>query len=403
MKALPTSNALPLYLQLEEIIRKDVANGQLRPGELLPREEELCRTYKVSPITVKRALVDLTRGGLLMRIKSKGTFVRPDFSPKPPATVSMPARRKLLSFIVPDIEDLFLHEIYQGVESVAGANGYLVSVLSSNCDVSKEVKNLEFLKEGMAEGAIIFPFWGRANVTQLLELKKMRFPFVLIDRFYRDMKTDMVVVDNFSGGCEAARHLLSLGHRKIAHIMGVECTANEDRFEGYLSALNKAGIQPLPSLVRKIQPFEAEDSIRFEPDDVGGYNETLALLKQKERPTAIFAGNDYIALGCLKALKEKGICVPRDMALVGFDDLSFSVRLEIPLTTVHQPKFEIGRQATELLLKRLQEKQAVEKPEPVQLVLKTELVVRESSGAIRSRPAKTEGRKSKANNLQLAV
>jgi DNA-binding LacI/PurR family transcriptional regulator len=369
-------NALPLYLQVKESIRKEVGEGRLKPGALLPREETLCRDYKVSPITIKRALMDLTREGLLMRIKSKGTFVNPKVSSG--KSVSSRTTRKILSFIVPDIEDLFIHEIFQGVESVLSQAGYLVSVLSSGCNPSKEVGNLEFLKEGVSEGAIIFPYWGRANVERILELKKRGFPFVLIDRYYRDINTDMVVVDNAGGAKEAVRYLLSNGHKRIAHVMGVECTANEDRFEGYINALGEAGVPYDASLVRKIRPLETRGSVRFEPDDVGGFNETLALLKAKELPTAIFAGNDYLALGCLTALKEKGVRVPGDVSVVGFDDLRFAAQLEVPLTTVRQPKREIGKQAATLLLQTLARNKS-ESSKNAQVILKTELIVRQSS------------------------
>lgn len=378
LKRNEVNQTLPLYLQLEKIIRGEVSSGKIKPGAPLPREEELCRAYKVSSITVKRALRDLTREGLLIRIQSKGTFVRPEFVPKLPAPKQ--TLRKVMALVVPDIEDAFIREIYKGVEAVASQHGYLVAVQTSDRDVVRETRNIELLKEGMADGALIFPNWGRFNANQILNLKKAGFPFVLIDRFFRDIKTDMVTVDNLQGAQEAVKYLLDLGHRRIAHIMGAECTANEDRFEGYLKALSAAGISYNPSLVRKIQPFELENSIRFEPDDIGGYDETLALIKQEPRPTAIFAGNDHLALGCLKALKDRKIRVPQDIAVFGFDDLKFSAQLEVPLSTVSQPKFEIGKESAEILLRRIQEKDRTKTPEYIHALLKTRLIIRATTG-----------------------
>jgi len=366
-------------------LRGEIVSGKIKPGTQLPKDEALCRLYKVSFITVKRALQDLAREGLLIRIKSKGTFVRPGFVPNSPAIFQTNARerslRKIITLIVPDIEDAFIQGIYKGIETVASRQGYLVAVQTSSQDVSREIKNIEQLKDGMTDGALIFPNWGRFNANQILELKQTGFPFVLVDRFFRDIKTDMVTVDNIEGAYRAVKHLIDLGHRRIAHVMGTECSSNEDRFEGYLKALSEAGIPYTPALVRKIQPFETEGSIRFEPDDIGGYTEAIALSRQNPRPTAIFADNDYLALGCLKALKERKIRVPQDVAVVGFDDLKFAAQLEVPLTTVWQPTFEMGKKAAELLLLRIGERKRSKTAKPVHVLLKTRLVVRQSTDA----------------------
>lgn len=364
-------NSLPLYMQIREIIRSRIEKGEIKPLDPLPSEDALCREYQVSRITIKKALEDLKKEGYILRIKRKGTFV--NFQKRQAENNNFRVGRKTIAFIVPDIEDVFISEIYAGIEKIASQNGYEVITFSSGKDPEREAANIEFLIESDVKGAIIFPYWGRFNVVQILKLKKKKFPFVLIDRYFRDISANMVIVDNFKGAYEAVKYLVRLGHTKIAHIMGVDCTANEDRFEGYRRALSEEKISYNPSFVRKIQPFETEGSLRFEPDDVGGYNEALVLFSRKEKPTAVFAGNDYIALGCYKAAKELKLKIPEEISIVGFDDLKFTSHLEVPLTTVRQPKYEIGRKACELLIKNIKGQTSFEK-----IVLQTELIIRKS-------------------------
>ncbi len=362
------NNALPLYLQLEGIIRDGIKAGIWKPGEMLPSEEEFCRKYDIGQITVKRALRDLSNEGLLSRIRGKGTFVKINALP----TVS---RRQRIAFIVPDIEDIFISKIYKGIEEIAAAAGYQVVVYSSGRLIEKENRNIESLGESNEKGAIIFPYGGRFNAGRILELKNKEFPFVLIDRYFPEVQTDTVTVDNIGGAAAAVTHLIESGHKRIGHIGGVSCTANEDRLEGYRRALGKGGIAYNADIVRRIAATDMDGSIRLEPDDIGGYKQMKELLSISKCPTAVFAGNDYIALGAIRALKEAALRVPDDVAVVGFDDLKFSASLEVPLTTVHQPKYEIGKMAAQILMNRIEGKIT----EICQVVLPTYLVVRKSS------------------------
>jgi len=372
-------NPLPLYIQIREDLRRKIEKGILKPMEPLPSEDSLCNKYKVSKITIKKALEELKNEGYILRIKRKGTFVnfRKEYRKK---IEVFKTSRKILGFIVPDIEDIFISEISKGVEKVSSENHFEVIILNSNRDIEKENSNIRFILENKIDGAIIFPFWGRFNASQILQLKKRNYPFVLIDRYFRDIKTDFVGVDNYRGAYNAVKYLIKLGHKKIAHIMGVDCTADEERFEGYRDALLDCGIPYNLSFVRKIQPFEIEGSLRFEPDDIGGYKEALGLLSRKEKPTAIFAGNDYIALGCYRAIKELGMKIPEDISIMGFDDLKFSSHLEVPLTTVKQPKYEIGLKACEILISKIKKK----RKKIQHIVLPTQLVIRSSCKEIKS-------------------
>jgi LacI family transcriptional regulator len=149
-------------------------------------------------------------------------------------------------------------------------------------------------------------------------------------------------VDNRVGAYEATRHLIHLGHRRIAHIQGpLKYQVSHDRYQGYCDALNEAGITPDPTLVREgdFMPLTGRICASAFFD-----------LPAEKRPTAIFAGSDYMAYGAISAAEQRGLRVPEDIAVVGFDDNPSSAFMEPALTTVHQPFYELGRRATEMLL-----------------------------------------------------
>lgn len=364
------NDSLPLYMQLKNIIVDHINGSVWKPGDCLPTEEQLCERYDISKITVRRALKDLAEEGLLVRIKGKGTFVAFDRTVSPVAT-----KLRRIALIVPDIEDIFIAQIYTGIEKVATSRAYQVVTYSSGRSIERESSNLDLLLDGNEQGAVIFPYWGQFSASHILKMKKSGFPFVVIDRYFPEIETDTVTVDNRDGAYSAVKHLLDQGHERIGYIAGVPCTANADRTEGYITALGDAGIPYSPSLVQHISALDTEGSIRFEPDDKGGYTKMKTLLSLDPKPTAVFACNDYIALGAIRAIKEEGLRIPEDIALVGFDDIQFSSTLDVPLTTVRQPKREIGQKAAEILIDKIDQKSG----ECKKIVLPTQLVVRASS------------------------
>lgn len=361
---------------MEKELAEQIGRGALRPGDCILSENELCRKYGISRVSVRRGLARLVQRELLQRAPGKGTFVA-----DPSAKETSLQGKKTLTFIVPDIEDIFISELHHGMEETCGRMGYELIVQTCDCRPEKENQHLMRLKDQPVAGAIIFPNWGRSNTDAVFNLKQSNMPFVLIDRCFRDIDTDYVVVDNRKGACAAVTHLAKLGHKRIAHVCGVPCSSNEERDEGYKLALAKAKIFYDPELVRRIEPCRTAGSARFEPDDVGGYVETRKLLAAKKQPTAIFADNDCLAIGALKAIKEAGLRVPKDIAVVGFDDLKISAMLETPLTTVRQPKREIGKKAAEILIEKIRSGRKNAAAAFRHVVLKTELVVRKSCGA----------------------
>jgi DNA-binding LacI/PurR family transcriptional regulator len=188
-----------------------------------------------------------------------------------------------------------------------------------------------------------------------------------MDRRLRRLEVDTVIVDNVQGAYEAVSHLVRLGHRRIGLISGpVHITTGRERQEGYRKALTEHGIESDQGLI-KIGDFK-QDS---------GYQRACELLEMDDPPTAIFTANNLMTLGALNAIHEKGLSIPQDVAIVGFDDMPWAPSLNPPLTAVAQPTYELGRVAAEMLLARI-----ADRDHPIREIrLETALVVRESCGS----------------------
>lgn len=276
---------------------------------------------------------------------------------------------RMIGLIVPDISNPFFPAIARGIEDVANQAGLAVLLCNTYEDLAKERSYLALLRKRMVDG-LIFATVG-ANTEHLRMLRRQRMPAVLIARAPGGVDMDAVLVDNRRGEREAVEHLLRLGHRRIAFIGGpaILPVAGE-RLAGYRDALGAAGIRLDPTLV-----FDGG----FRPE--GGAAAVEALLRRRVKFTAIVAANDLMAIGAMEDLHRRGRRLPDDVAVVGFDDITFASLVEPPLTTIAQPKYQMGRLAMERLLELLNGGAS----RPRRLVLEPRLVVRESCGATLTR------------------
>jgi LacI family transcriptional regulator len=194
---------------------------------------------------------------------------------------------------------------------------------------------------------------------------------VFFDRVYENANSSMVIVDDLSGAKEATQHLIDQGCKRIAHLEGPpNLGITKQRLEGYLEALKDNKVPVQKDLVVSCPLGTIEE----------GKAATQQLLKMSNPPDAIFATNDPAAMGAMQAIKEAGLKIPKDIAVVGFSNWFFSALLEPPLTSVDQPGFEMGQEAAKLLIRQIEYKSKDnEDPEPERKVLKTRLIVRESS------------------------
>ena len=271
---------------------------------------------------------------------------------------------RMFGMIVPDNSNPYFAEVARSIEDAAFELGYSVILCNSDEDAAKEQAYLDLLIEKRVDGIAFVATGRRADGLDQVRLRNM--PVVIVDREIEGGTWASVLVHNSRGGREAVTHLLKLGHRRIGCISGPHGLGpSSERVRGYRDALRKAGIPADPRWLVE-GDFHAE----------GGYRTMCELLERDDALTAVFACNDMMAVGALRAIHEQGRRVPQDIALVGFDDIALASYTQPALTTIAQPYRELGRRVAQLLAKGERgERAACER-----IRLEPELVVRASCG-----------------------
>ena len=268
-----------------------------------------------------------------------------------------------IGLVLPDSANPFFAEISRGIEDEAFKKGYSVFLCNTELDMQRELFYVDVLSKKQVDGIIFVAAGDQADSLEFLRHEGL--PVVMIDRDLPNVEVDAVLTDHQLGGFLATRHLIELGHKRIACIAGPSSiTPSAERMTGYRKALEQAGL-----------PYDETLVLRGDYHAQSGMEITHAILKMDPRPTAVFASNDLMALGALRAAAEAGYSVPRDLAVIGYDDLELAKFTNPPLSTIAQPKKEIGTQAVNLLVDRITRKN---RP-PSRLVLAPELIVRRST------------------------
>lgn len=273
-----------------------------------------------------------------------------------------------VGLIVPDISDPYFMEIAKGVEDCASAHDYSVVLCNTDRNPDKERQYFDVLKEKRVDG-IIFTGGGINNDRHLLLLEDEAIGVVVIGRHAVPFKS--ISVDNVAAAYDLTLHLLNKGHRRIAFLSGpLSSTTSQDRLEGYKRALARFGAQCDEALVRE-EDFKAQS----------GRNAAMALLDLEgpARPTALIAANDQMAIGAISGARERGLRVPEDLAVAGFDDIPLASLVHPPLTTVRLPMREMGSRAMELMMGVIAEKQGRDPAGNEQVLLPYEIVLRAST------------------------
>jgi LacI family transcriptional regulator len=251
-------------------------------------------------------------------------------------------RTKTIALILSDITNPFFTTIARGVQDTAGPRGYAVTFANTDESEAQEWEYLRTLVQRQVDGVLLVPAGRSPEPFRLL--RSQGIPAVLLDRRISVRQLDEVRCDSEAGAYGLVRHLLGLGHRRIAVITGRrDISTSFDRVAGYKRALASASVPVDRKLIRY-------DSFSL----AGGYRMTRQILAIQPRPTAILATNNFIAFGALRALREANLKVPDDLSLVTFDDLPEEWHDDPFLTVLAQPAYELGRQAAELLFERLE-------------------------------------------------
>lgn len=277
-------------------------------------------------------------------------------------------RTGTLALVVPDFTDPFFSLILRGAEDVARRAGYKVILCNTDGDLEREAEYLEDMVARRVEGLLIAPVGDRSR-SSLRLLSAHQAPFVLIDRGVPGIENDLVQGDSVDGARQLVAHLVALGRRRIAHVTeSLEVSTARDRLRGYQEALAAAGIPFDPELVAAGSAATVQ----------GGHDATLALLDRAAPVDAIFAVNNLAAVGVIRALRERGLESPRDVAVVCFDDIVLASLLQPFLTVMAQPAETFGTLAVQLLLDRLSGRVTERRR---RVVLPADLIVRQSCGA----------------------
>ncbi|MGE5376080.1 MAG: LacI family DNA-binding transcriptional regulator [Bacteroidota bacterium] len=330
----------------------------------MPTIQDVARLAGVSPITVSRVLNHSGYASEETRTRVEAAVAELGYVPNTLARGLRSKRTNTLALVMTDITNPFFTLIARGVEDTASNSGYTVIFCNTDESEKEEEKYLNILVQKQVDGILLVP--ACSNSQPLNFLQSNEIPFVLLDRRVPGTRSDLILCDSKQGAYNLTQHLIELGHKRIVTITGPrEISTSQDRASGYRQAMKDAG---LADSIQVHYGYFTQNS---------GYERTRQLLALDPRPTAILGGNNFITIGILQALKDAGLCVPEDMSVVGFDDLPASMIVDPFLTVASQPAYQMGSQATELLLKRI----AGQLPKATQeIVLPTELILRRSSG-----------------------
>lgn len=357
-------------------------SGRMRPGdasvllyagELMARLlrktttiQDIAKKLRLSAMTVSRAMNDKldVSEGTRKRVLSCASAL--GYQPHRWARSLVTRRSSIVGVVIPEIAHSFFSEITCGVEEILDRAGYDILLCHSRGNAQKEKDEIQMLVGSMVAGLIVASVQPERDPGPLLELEEREIPFILVDRYFPKFRFASVRVDDRAVGRMATRHLIALGHKRIAHIQGPAISPSSHRYRGYRDALRAAGIRPRSEwIVQGVFDFES------------GRNAMAKLLDLEPRPTAVFAANDPMAVGAIYACRNSGLRVPEDISIVGAGNIE-SVHDPSPfITTLDWPREDLGRTAATLLLA------AIDKPtgkaRAVQ-VLKPRLLVRESTG-----------------------
>lgn len=324
--------------------------------------QDVAKEAGVSVATVSRVLNKSNTVTEATRALVLDTIKRLDYRPNLLGRNLRRTETRLVLALLPTIANPFYSRIVKGIEDVAHKNGYNVMLCNTDSNADREQLYLGLLKNRLADGVILV---APEIACEELSAIGADFPVVQCCEYKEGVEVSLVRIDNYAAARKAARHLISLGHKKIGMISShSRFLSTIRREEGFRSVLEEAGF-----------PLEESCTAYGDYSFKSGHRAALSLLTLKERPTALFSISDIMAIGALRAAREKGLKVPDDLAVVGFDNISFSSMCDPMLTTVSQPKYDLGCTAMELLLKTIRGELA----EPVEIVLENELVIREST------------------------
>lgn len=326
---------------------------------------EVAKEAGVSVATVSRVINQTSPVSPETENKVNAAISKLNYCPNVLARSFRTNESRMISVLIPNITNPYYSKIVAGIEDTMKRNGYNTMLCITEMDRVRTKEFLDLMRYKRADGAIVL----ETTACDLISTYAKNHPIVQCSEFCIDASISYVSIDNFAAAKQIVEYLMSLGHKKIGFIGSTnEFYSSKQRKNGYIDALNDAGIK----IDSKYMNY-ADDNYSFR----SGVQAAKEMLSQSERPTAIFCISDMIALGALGAANELGINVPKDVSIIGFDDVEYATMFHPLLTTVSQPCYSLGKVAADLMLKRLNGKRNIQR-----IILDHKLILRESSTAV---------------------
>lgn len=326
---------------------------------------DIAKAANVSHMTVSRVINNVPQVRATTRAKVSKVITDLNYEPDARARAFATRKSHLIGLVVSDISNPFYAELSRGIEDKAFKMGYSVIFCSSDDQSSRTEACVQHMLRFGVDGFLFASVHMKEPAVE--KLIDRGYPVVLVNRKLKGSNYHYVICNNFQGAYDITKYLLDLGYRKIAIITGHSYfSTGLDRLRGYQKAMEDQGIDQRQDYIIE-GPYTPET----------GYNAAKKLLALPDRPEAIFAGNDYIAMGVMEAVEELGLSIPADVALTGFDNTRFSGRTGIKLTTVSQELYDMGDLAVQILVDTMG-RDSLDYVHNV--LLKPKIVVRESCG-----------------------
>lgn len=328
----------------------------------MPTILDVAKKAGVSRSTVSRVLTNSNRVDPETKQKVLAAMKELNYQPSQVARNLRKQETNLIAVLIPCISNPFFGSLVRGLEEVAVNKGYNIILCSTGEDPIRQIEYLRMLERKQVDGVILTAL---RNPLEEVKAFLQHGPIVLASEYAEDDSLPAVVIDNIRAAEHVTEHLILKGHKRIGFINGPEhIILCRDRQRGYVQTLEKYGI-----------PVSHDSILCGDFTMEGGFGCAKQLLQLEEKPSAIFAANDEMAVGVIQAVQEQGLRVPQDVAVVGFDNVQISRVVQPNLTTIDQPIFQIGVQAMELLMSCLEGIVLKDK----RIVLETNLCIREST------------------------
>ncbi|GIP51287.1 GntR family transcriptional regulator [Paenibacillus vini] len=324
----------PKYEAVKQALLHQIQAGELQPGDKLPNEEDLMNQFQVSGITIRKAMTELANEGVITRIKRKGSFVN--------GAQAADNSSHLIAFILSaeDNFDVSYMKIIKGAQQAAAEFNYSLIVEWSNENLAVEQASIQKMLDRKVDGFLIYPFDPIQSKDNYLLIEKNDIPYLLVDRYNVDHPGYFSGCDNYDGAILATRELIRLKHSKIKFAsFHFFLQSEQERFAGYCSAMRQAGLPVTDDDLLTCIDYDALVDSIFKRD-----------------VTALFCSNDKLAIEIIGQLTGRGVKIPQEVSVMGFDDWDHAGNLSIGLSTVRQNFEEIGRNAANLLNQVIQGK-----------------------------------------------